>query len=83
MFLRSCSVRFGEAAESLKVSRDATLRVMRRWMIWLVLTLLWVVQGVYSAVHHNLLQAAIKLCAAAIFMMVGLVVRARDLRPRT
>jgi hypothetical protein len=54
---------------------------MRRWMIWLLLTLLWVVQGVFSAVNHNLLQAAIKLCAAAIFLMVGLVVRSRDLRP--
>ena len=69
------------AAESLKCL-GGRLTGMRRWMIWLVLTVLWVVQGVFSAVSHNLLQAAIKLCAAAVFLMVGLVVRARDLRPR-
>ena len=56
----------------------ATLRLMRRWMIWALLAILWGLQGAFAAYRHAPRQAFLMLGIAAFFAYIGRIVHTRE-----
>ncbi len=61
-----------------QLQAGATLRDMRRWMIWALLALLWGLQGIFAAWHHAPRQAFFHVVIALFFGFIGLIVHRRD-----
>lgn len=51
---------------------------MGRFVIWIVLALLWAAIAVAGAWHHHLGNAALEAAVAVLFLITGLTVRRRD-----
>jgi hypothetical protein len=52
---------------------------MRLWMIWAVLSVIWALQAALALTIHHLRPAIVMFAMAALFAVVGYIVRKRML----
>jgi hypothetical protein len=52
---------------------------MRLWIIWAVLAVIWALQAALALTIHRVRPAVVMLCMAALFSVVGYIVRKRML----
>jgi hypothetical protein len=53
---------------------------MSRSAIWFLLAFLWLVDGVLSVARHRQDQAIVVFASAAVFFLIGVLVRVREKR---
>ncbi len=57
---------------------------MGRYLVWIVLALIWALIALAGLLHHRTANAALEGVVALLFLLIGLAVRRRDrkaLRP--